>query len=314
MEPPKTMINLFFSYSHRDEALRDKLETHLAMLKRQSVISTWHDRRIGAGREFDQEISQHLEEAEVILLLVSPNFLASDYCYDLEMTRALERHMSGDARVIPVILRPCDWHSAPFGKLMAVPKDGKPVTKYASQDDAFLEVVQAIRETAEEMGAGQPSTTPAASTTTQPRSPDVRSSNLRVRKEFTDRDRDRFLHESFEYLANFFENSLAELADRNPKIETVRPPCRLWSASAPAWHTTSPCGGLCPAWCVWICVLPASLDPPSLVERSANRSRAQGRFGVDRLGSMAHLTGLYGAQNPLLMAQFGEMASSRRET
>lgn len=86
------MSTLFFSYSHRDETLRDALEVHLSMLKCQGVITTWHDRRIGAGREFDQEISQHLEEADVILLLVSPDFLASDYCYEKEMARAMERH------------------------------------------------------------------------------------------------------------------------------------------------------------------------------------------------------------------------------
>jgi tetratricopeptide (TPR) repeat protein len=114
-------------------------------LKRQGVIETWHDRRIGAGKEFDSEISEHLETAQIILLLISPYFIASDYCYDIEMTSALERHKSGEARVIPVILHPCDWHSLPFGKLTAIPKDGKPVSKYPNQHDAFLEVSLAIR-------------------------------------------------------------------------------------------------------------------------------------------------------------------------
>ena len=100
------MISLFFSYSHRDEALRNELETHLTILKRQHVISTWRHRTIGAGQAFDRELSQHLEEAEIILLLVSPDFLASDYCYEIEMKRALERHESRDARVVPIILRP----------------------------------------------------------------------------------------------------------------------------------------------------------------------------------------------------------------
>lgn len=217
------MSTLFFSYSHRDEALRDELETHLAMLKRQGVITTWHDRRIGAGKEFDLEISQHLDEADIILLLVSSDFLASDYCYENEMARAMERHASGKARVIPVILRPCDWHDAPFGKLLAATKDGRPVTKYPSQDDAFLEVVQSIKKAAKEMGG--PGKTLASTATTSSispsRSPDVRSSNLRVRKDFTDRDRDRFLHESFEYIARFFENSLGELETRNSDIQTT---------------------------------------------------------------------------------------------
>jgi hypothetical protein len=123
------MATLFFSYSHRDEALRDQLETHLSMLKRQGFIETWHDRRITAGEVFGNAISANLERADIVLLLVSPDFLASDYCYKKEMTRALERHDAAECRVIPVILRPCDWHDAPFGRLLAAPKDGKPITQ-----------------------------------------------------------------------------------------------------------------------------------------------------------------------------------------
>ena len=123
----------FFSYSHSDETLRNELEKHFSTLRRQGFIKTWHDRGIGAGKEFDQEISQHIEEADIILLLISPDFLASDYCYEKEMTRALERHKSGEARVIPVILRPCDWHDAPFGKLQAVPVPNR--TRFHSGED-----------------------------------------------------------------------------------------------------------------------------------------------------------------------------------
>ena len=97
------MISLLFSYSHRDESLRNELEIHLAMLKRQEVVHVWHDRRIPAGNDVDPSISEHLEEAQIILLLVSPYFLASDYCYDIEMTRAMEKHRDGSACVIPVI-------------------------------------------------------------------------------------------------------------------------------------------------------------------------------------------------------------------
>jgi hypothetical protein len=133
------------SYSHEDEALRDPLEIQLAMLKRQGLIEAWHDRRIVAGSKLDGAISDKLEEADLILLLVSPDFIACDYCYDVEMTRALERHHASEARVIPVILRPCDWHSAPFGGLLATPRDGKAITKWPDIDEAFLDVVTAIR-------------------------------------------------------------------------------------------------------------------------------------------------------------------------
>jgi TIR domain len=139
------MVNLFFSYSHKDEALRDELDKHLSILKRQGIINVWHDRRINAGAAIDTEISNNLKSAYIILLLISSDFLASKYCYDKEMQHAIKMHEKKEAVVIPVILRPCDWHSAPFGKLRAVPTDGKAVTKFASYDEAFLDITAAIK-------------------------------------------------------------------------------------------------------------------------------------------------------------------------
>ncbi len=216
------MIKLFFSYSHRDEALRDELEIHLAGLKRQGLIETWHDRRIGAGKEFAHEIDRNLEEADVILLLVSPYFVASDYCYDIEMNRAMERHAAGEARVIPVILDPCDWTSLPLGKLLATPTDGKPVTKFPNLHDAFLDVTRAIRRAADELGrsAQPPAPQPAAASPAPVAGAPTRSSNLRLKKTFTDHDRDQYLTQGFEYMANYFENSLVELQKRNQEIST----------------------------------------------------------------------------------------------
>lgn len=218
------MIKLFFSYSHRDEDLRDELETHLSSLKRQGVIDAWHDRRILSGKDFGSEISQHLEGSQIILLLVSPYFIASDYCYDVEMTRALELHGSGNARVVPIILHPCDWQSLPFGKLKALPKDGKPISKYPNLHDAFLEITLAISGVAREF---ENSTSEPESPTTQSRHvdrpsaiPNIRSSNLRVKKTFTQRDKDKFERDAYEYIEKYFENSLAELQTRNLSIET----------------------------------------------------------------------------------------------
>jgi hypothetical protein len=217
------MAVLFFSYSHRDEELRDQLEIHLAMLKRQGFIETWHDRRIAVGEPVDHSISANLERADIILLLVTPDFLASDYCYDREMTRALERHNAGSCRVIPVILRPCDWHDAPFGGLIATPKDGRPITQWPNIDAAFLDVTTAIKAALRKGGVTTPEQarseprSPSSSAAARPEGP--RSSNLRVTKRFTERDRDQFLHETFEFMAKFFENSLVELGRRNPGIE-----------------------------------------------------------------------------------------------
>jgi hypothetical protein len=212
------MINVFFSYSHADERLRNELEKHLSILKRQAVISTWHDRRIDAGSELHAEISSNLKNAQIVLLLVSADFLSSDYCYDVELKEALAMHERGDAVVIPVILRPCDWHSAPFGKLLATPLDGKPVEKFSSLDEAFLEITTAIKKVITNKISRNE--TIASRQALIESTPLPRSSNLRIRKTFTDRDKDQFMDEAFIYISNYFEGSLAELKKRNPEIDS----------------------------------------------------------------------------------------------
>lgn len=166
MRTHPTPIELFYAYSHRDEGMRDELEKQLSILRRQGAITNWHDRRIGAGTEWNGQIDGHLNSARVILLLVSSDFLASDYCYDVEMTRALARHEAGEARVIPVILRPCLWKHPPMDRLQALPRDGKAVTTWPNIDEAFLNVAEGIRREVEELAATLP--------TAQPRPPVVR--------------------------------------------------------------------------------------------------------------------------------------------
>jgi hypothetical protein len=144
-------IEVFISYAHKDEKLQSSLAAALASLQRQGLISLWHDREIAAGAEWRQEIDTHINSAQIILVLVSPDFVASDYCYDREMKRALERHEHGDARVIPIILRPVDWQGTPFGKLQALPRDGKPVTQWPDRDAAFVDIARGIRLICEEL-------------------------------------------------------------------------------------------------------------------------------------------------------------------
>ena len=138
-------MDLFISYSHSDKKLYDLFAQHLKPLQYEGLISPWSDREIMPGAEFDKEITSQLNKAAIILLLVSPAFVASKYCWGIEMTRAMARHEAGTARVIPIILRPVDWHNCPFGKLLALPTDGKPVTSWAHQDEAFLDIVKSIR-------------------------------------------------------------------------------------------------------------------------------------------------------------------------
>lgn len=213
---------VFISYSHKDEALRDRLEVQLSMLKHQGLIDVWHDRRLLPGDALDDGIHEELDTADVILLLVSPDFLASDYCYRIEKGRALERHRAEEVRVISVILRPCEWRQTELGQYLVTPKDGLPVTRWPDPDEAFLDVTKQIRRAIEELGkSDQPQEAhrlfepaPAEETATLPR-----SSNLRLRKAFTNVDTDRFRIESFEYADRFFQGSLAELQARNPGIE-----------------------------------------------------------------------------------------------
>ena len=147
-------IEVFFSYAHEDEELKDKLADQLAILQRLGVITKWHDRMIVAGTEWRQEIERRLNSAQIILLLISADFLASDFCYGEEMTRAIERHNSGEARTIPIILRACLWHNAPFGKLQALPKNAKPVTSWSNLDEAFENIAQGIERAVADIRAG----------------------------------------------------------------------------------------------------------------------------------------------------------------
>jgi Tfp pilus assembly protein PilF len=143
-------LNLFVSYAHEDEGLCKRLLTHLSQLRRNGVDG-WYDRRISAGSDWAGQIDEHLEAAEIILLLVSADFLASEYCYDKEMTRALDRDKRGEARVVPVILRPCDWQSSPLNGLQVLPKDGQPVVDWQTEDHGFLNVVEGLRRVVDEI-------------------------------------------------------------------------------------------------------------------------------------------------------------------
>jgi hypothetical protein len=143
-------VEVFFSYSHKDEVLKNELITHLKNLQRLKLITSWHDRKITGGQEWKGEIDKHLNTAKVILLLVSPDFIASDYCNDVEVDRAMERHKAAEAVVIPVILRPCAWESMPFGHLQPLPENRRPVTRWEPDwDEAFLNIQYGIRAAAE---------------------------------------------------------------------------------------------------------------------------------------------------------------------
>ncbi|MEM7772701.1 MAG: toll/interleukin-1 receptor domain-containing protein [Cyanobacteria bacterium P01_A01_bin.37] len=156
-----SLITVFISCSRQDEALLKALDVHLANLKRQGTISAWTDQVIKAGTEWEQEIQQKLAAAQLILLLISPDYIASDLCYCEQMQAALKRHEEGTARVIPIILRPTDMTGSPFSTLTPLPTDAKPITQWRDRDEAFLDVVKGIRRAITSLHLSTPSTPPS---------------------------------------------------------------------------------------------------------------------------------------------------------
>jgi hypothetical protein len=144
-------VNVFISYSHADESLKDLLVQHLNPLKRMGLITEWHDRKILAGDKWDKEISANLDSSRIIVLLISIDFINSKYCYDVELEQALELHEKGDAVVIPVILRNCMWQHTPFAKYQALPKDGKAIKSWSDVDEAMASVAEGIKRKVDEI-------------------------------------------------------------------------------------------------------------------------------------------------------------------
>ena len=171
MEP----VDLFYSYAHEDEPLRDELDGHLALLRRKGVIRPWHDRGIVPGQQWDEAIDAQLTRADLILLLVSKDFLNSDYIWGKELAVAIARAERGDASVVPVLLRAVDIEDAPFAKLQGLPTDLRPVTSWPNRDEAWTDVAKGIRRTVEaiqQRWASAPPPAPAPAAPSAPRSSD----------------------------------------------------------------------------------------------------------------------------------------------
>lgn len=144
-------LQVFVSYSQKDEALKEEFDDAVVMLRRNNLIESWSDKDITADQEKDAEVQKHLNTANIIILLVSNSFLASNDLYETEMTRAMERHETGTARIVPIILRQCEWRDTPFGKLLGLPRNGKPIASWNNRDEAFYEVAKELRRVVEDL-------------------------------------------------------------------------------------------------------------------------------------------------------------------
>jgi SIR2-like protein/TIR domain-containing protein len=155
-KPQRTLrpARIFVSYARQDKRSLDNLAVHLKILQNQELIEVWDDRMIVPGEEWDEKIRKELDRADVILMLVSVHYLASKYCYGVEMKRSLERHNSREALAIPIIVDDCLWKDAPFARLQVLPKDGKPVSRYRDRDAAWTAIEVEIRKAIEEIHRG----------------------------------------------------------------------------------------------------------------------------------------------------------------
>lgn len=202
-------MRAFISYSHQDSGALERLHVHLANLQREGRIETWYDREILAGDVLDDEISQELEQANLILLMVSPDFIASNYCIEREMQRALERHDAGEARVVPIIVEPCDWAAMPqLRRLKAVPKDAVPISDWANANTAYLDVVQEIRRIVDASGTNTPE---PAMDEPAPVAPQRGVPRYRVQRDFDEIDRSEYRDLAFSTIKDYFQRAIGEI-------------------------------------------------------------------------------------------------------
>ncbi len=138
-------INLFYSYAHEDEASCNEVMQALQLLRSESVINEWYDRQISPGENWRKLISENLARSKIVLLMISPDFLASDYCMGVELKQALDRHWERQCRIVPVIIRDCRWTKTKFGSFQALPTDGKPIAEWGNKTEAFTNIAEGIR-------------------------------------------------------------------------------------------------------------------------------------------------------------------------
>lgn len=207
LETGSKMANsAFISYSHTDEKALERLHKHLAMLRRDGDLSTWSDHKLLPGSKLGGDINLNLEKSAIFLALLSPDYLDSNYCYEKEFQHALKLAEAGRLRIVPVILEPCDWLASPFSEFMALPKDGKPISEWTNQNNAYLDVVTGLRRLLEAMrDAVVPVTEKvggaAGGTARRPR----------VKQDFDAIQRSEFADKTYEAIRDYFQASCAEL-------------------------------------------------------------------------------------------------------
>lgn len=219
-------FRVFLSYSHQDKGLLDKLKKHLDIVRRRGLAEFWDDSRLSAGTRFEPAIYSRLDSAHIILLLISADFLSSEFCYSKEMDRALARERAGTARVIPVILHDCHWDRDPRLKaLSALPRDGLALTRWTNLDTACANVVEGVFAVLEELAA-KPGGVGVLASGARRTPPPVNNAGAArplsgaVERTASAAERLRFLREAHTRLARHFERSLGSLRTQRPETRT----------------------------------------------------------------------------------------------
>ncbi|MHC8950390.1 toll/interleukin-1 receptor domain-containing protein [Sphingobacterium hungaricum] len=198
-------MKAFISYSHKDENYLERLKVHLAQMKRDGLIEEWTDKEIQAGKSLDNEISDSLASSELFLAVLSPDYIASNYCYEKEFQTAQKMQKEGKITIVPIIVEACDWKKTPFGDLKALPKDGKAVSEWANANIAFLNVIDELRHLSQSIPSLPSEFLAQSSSVNKP----VR--NYKVKKYFSAVDKFKFKEASFADIKKYFKSSIEEL-------------------------------------------------------------------------------------------------------
>lgn len=206
---------VFISYSHVDERALGRLHKHLAMLQRDGLVSAWFDRAILPGAGLDVEVQRQLDASNLFLALVSPDYLASNYCYEKEFQHALRRHERGEMRIVPIIVEPCDWLSSPFQQFMALPKDGKAISEWTNANTAYLDVVNGLRRlvAATPQSFGDPGVAAGLQVEGSPR-------RVRLKRDFDVIAKAEFADAAFKTMRDYFFAAAKELSEASEDIRT----------------------------------------------------------------------------------------------
>ena len=199
-------MEAFISYSHKDSEYLERLKVHLANMKRQNLITEWTDNEIHAGDSIDEDVLRKLNNSEVFIALLSPDYLASKYAYEIEFKKAQELQENGSLIIVPIIVEPCDWQKTPFGVLKALPKDGKAISEWTNENNAFLNVIDELRRLIE---------SPFKKVISLENSPQIKQPetrrNYKIKKIFSEVDKITFKEESFEIIKNYFNEAIEEI-------------------------------------------------------------------------------------------------------